>query len=86
MNFSKDKVNNMPKQTFEKALEQLEQIVEALESNELSLENALAKFEEGMKLSQFCARKLDETERKIALIMEKANGEIQESPFESSDD
>lgn len=76
----------MPKQSFEKALEQLENIVETLESNELSLEKALAKFEEGMKLSQFCAKKLDETERKISLIMEKTNGAVKEVPFEESDD
>lgn len=76
----------MPKQSFEKALEQLENIVETLESNELSLEKALAKFEEGMKLSRFCAKKLDETERKISLIMEKTNGEVKEVPFEESDD
>lgn len=76
----------MPKQSFEKALEQLENIVETLESNELSLEKALEKFEEGMKLSRFCAKKLDETERKISLIMEKTNGEVEEAPFEESDD
>jgi len=76
----------MPKQSFEKALEQLEQIVETLESNELTLEMALAKFEEGMKLSQFCARKLDETEKKISLIMGKTSGDIKEVPFESNDE
>ncbi|MGD9369400.1 MAG: exodeoxyribonuclease VII small subunit [Desulfobacteraceae bacterium] len=76
----------MPKQSFEKALEQLENIVETLESNELSLEKALAKFEEGMKLSRFCAKKLDETERKISLIMETTNGEVKEAPFEEGDD
>lgn len=76
----------MPKQTFEKALDQLEKIVDNLESNELSLENALKKFEEGMKLSQFCAKKLDETERKISLIMEKSKGDIDESPFEDEGD
>ena len=76
----------MPKQSFEKALEQLERIVETLESDELSLEKALAKFEEGMKLSQYCAKQLDETERKITLIMEKSNGEIQKTPFEDEQD
>ena len=76
----------MPKQSFEKALEQLENIVETLESNELSLEKALEKFEEGMKLSRFCAKKLDETERKISLIMEKTNGEVKAVPFEEGDD
>ena len=75
----------MAKQSFEKALEQLEKIVETLESNELSLEKALAKFEEGMKLSQYCAKQLDETERKISLIMEKADGSVKKEPFEDGE-
>jgi exodeoxyribonuclease VII small subunit len=71
----------MEKLTFEKALEQLEDIVDVLESDELSLEKALAKFEEGMKLSQFCSNKLDETEKKISLIMEKTSGDYEEVSF-----
>ena len=71
----------MAKLTFEKALEQLEDIVDVLESDELSLEKALAKFEEGMKLSQFCSNKLDETEKKISLIMEKTSGDYEEVSF-----
>jgi len=72
----------MAKQTFEKAMEQLEKIVETMESGALSLEQSLKQFEEGMQLSQFCAQKLDETEKKISLIMEKANDTIEEVPFE----
>ena len=73
----------MAKLTFEKALEQLEDIVDVLESDELSLEKALAKFEEGMKLSQFCSNKLDETEKKISLIMEKTSGDYEEVSFKN---
>lgn len=72
----------MPKLTFEKALEKLEDIVDTLESNDLSLEKALAKFEEGMKLSQFCSKKLDETEKKISLILEKTNDDFEEVSFD----
>jgi len=71
----------MVKISFEKAMEQLEQIVHDLESGQLPLEEALKKFEEGIKLSKFCSEKLDETEKKIALLMEKANGTVTESPF-----
>lgn len=71
----------MPKLTFEKALEQLEDIVDILESEDLPLEKALAKFEEGMKLSQFCSKKLEETEKKISLIMEKSSGDYEEVSF-----
>jgi exodeoxyribonuclease VII small subunit len=76
----------MAKQSFEKALEKLEQIVETLESNELSLEKALAQFEEAMKLSRYCAGQLDETERKISLIMEKADGSVTEEPFDDTEE
>lgn len=72
----------MAKLTFEKAMEQLEKIVETMESGALSLEQSLKQFEEGMKLSQYCAEKLDETEKKISTIMEKGDGTIEESPFE----
>lgn len=73
----------MPKMTFEKALDQLEQIVRDMESGELNLESALKKFEEGMKLSKYCSEKLDETEKKISLLMgDGVGGEVSESPFE----
>lgn len=75
----------MPKISFEKALEQLEQIVEDLESGELSLEKALKKFEEGMKLSQYCNQKLDESEKKISLLMEQADGAVTKRPLDESD-
>jgi exodeoxyribonuclease VII small subunit len=78
----------MAKLSFEKALEQLEQIVQEMEAGELTLENALKKFEEGIKLSRYCSQKLDETEKKVTLLMEQADGSIQETPFatEPADD
>ena len=76
----------MAKLSFEKAMEQLEKIVESMESGALSLEQSLKQFEEGMKLSQYCAQKLDETEKKISLIMEKSDGNIDESSFEGQND
>lgn len=71
----------MGKLTFEKALEQLEQIVQEMETGHLSLENSLKKFEEGIKLSQFCSQKLEETEQKINLLIEKPDGRIEETSF-----
>ncbi|MBT8341263.1 MAG: exodeoxyribonuclease VII small subunit [Desulfatitalea sp.] len=70
------------KLTFEKALEKLEQIVHEMEAGQLPLDNALKKFEEGMKLSRFCTEKLNETEEKITQLMEAANGSIREAPFD----
>jgi exodeoxyribonuclease VII small subunit len=73
----------MSKKTFEESLQQLEQIVEELESGDLSLEKALAKFEEGVKLSKSCTSKLDEIERKITILLKDQTGEIEERPFVS---
>jgi exodeoxyribonuclease VII small subunit len=70
----------MAKKSFEQSLKQLEQIVYELESGELPLEQAIRKFEEGIELSKFCAQKLEETERKITLLMQ-AGGSVVEKPF-----
>jgi exodeoxyribonuclease VII small subunit len=72
----------MAKQTFEVAMKQLEQITQELESGELSLELAMKKFEEGIQLSRFCTKKLDETERRITILLQDSNGLVQELPFE----
>jgi len=78
----------MAKQTFEKAMDQLEQIVQKLETGELSLEDSIKKFEEGVKLSNYCYKKLDETEKKVTLLLKSQEGQIFEEPFdpESSED
>ena len=72
----------MAKQTFESAMKQLEQIAQELEAGELSLELAMKKFEEGIQLSRFCTKKLDETERRITILLQDSDGLIQEVPFE----
>jgi len=80
----------MAKISFEKSLKQLEQIVQELESGNLPLEKAMKKFEEGVKLSKFCSEKLDETEKKISVLLHDNKGNIVEEPFmpenESKDD
>ena len=76
----------MTKLSFEKALEQLEQIVHEMESGRLPLESALKKFEEGIKLSRFCSQKLEETEKRINLLIENQNGSVTLKPFDECDD
>lgn len=71
----------MAKVTFEIAMKQLEQIVQELESGNLSLEDSIKKFEEGIKLSKYCSAKLDETEKKITLLLKDQDGNIIEKPF-----
>jgi exodeoxyribonuclease VII small subunit len=71
----------MAKQTFEKAMEKLEKIVQELESADLPLEKAINKFEEGVQLSKFCSEKLDETEKRITILLKDQNGNVLEKPF-----
>ncbi len=53
---------------FEKALEKLEKIVEELEEGDLSLEDMLKKYEEGVNLSNICTKKLNQTKKKIKML------------------
>ncbi len=73
----------MSKTTFEQSMKKLEQIVQELESGDLPLEEAMEKFEEGIKLSNLCSEKLDETEKKITLLLQDQEGSVLEKPFES---
>jgi exodeoxyribonuclease VII small subunit len=54
---------------FESALKRLEIIAKKLEEENLSLEEALKYFEEGMKLSKFCSEQLEAAENKVKIIM-----------------
>jgi exodeoxyribonuclease VII small subunit len=71
----------MAKQTFEKAMKKLEQIAQELESGDQPLEEAVNKFEEGIKLSRYCSEKLDETEKKINILLKDQKGDLFEKPF-----
>jgi len=71
----------MAKKTFEQALKQLEQIVQDLESGDIPLEKAIKKFEEGIELSNFCAEKLDESEKRITILTKDAAGNVSDMPF-----
>jgi exodeoxyribonuclease VII small subunit len=76
----------MAKKTFEQSMKQLEQIVQELESGDLPLEKAIKKFEEGIQLSKLCAQKLDETEKKVSMLLEDEQGNITEAPFPADAD
>jgi exodeoxyribonuclease VII small subunit len=71
----------MAAQTFEKAMEKLEEIVQELESVDLPLEKAIKKFEEGVQLAKFCSDKLDETEKRINILLKDQNNQVIEKPF-----
>ena len=60
---------------FEDNLSELETIVTQLESNQLSLEDALKAFEKGVKLSQDCQSVLTQAEQKVQILLETNDGE-----------
>lgn len=66
---------------FEDALSKLEGIVEELERGELSLEESLAAFEEGIRLSRICSKQLDEAERKIEILIKGEGGQLRIEDF-----
>ena len=59
----------MAKDKFEDALKKLEEIVKKMDAGDLSLEEALKSFEEGIKLIHFCQSKLNEAERRVELLL-----------------
>jgi exodeoxyribonuclease VII small subunit len=70
---------------FKEALEELEQVVEQLETGELSLEDSLAAFEQGVKLVRYCNQKLTEVEKKIELLVKDKEGNLKLKPFVDAD-
>jgi len=71
----------MKMKDFEGSLKQLEEIVSKLEGGELTLDQALELFEEGIKLSRYCNTKLEEAERKVEALIKSADGSLVETPF-----
>jgi len=72
----------MSEKKFEEAMKRLENIVESLERGDLSLEDSLKIFEEGMKLLHFCSKKLEEAEEKVTLLIKESGGKFTQQPFE----
>ena len=70
--------------SFEEQMEKLEQIVEELEKGNLNLDDSVAKFEEGMKISKQCNEMLEKAEKKITILVNE-NGEMKEENFETEE-
>jgi exodeoxyribonuclease VII small subunit len=70
----------MAKEKFEESLEKLEEIVRKMEAGEMTLEESLKAFEEGIKLARLCAKKLDEADRRVELLL-RQEGELVTKPF-----
>jgi exodeoxyribonuclease VII small subunit len=76
----------MPEQSFEKAISDLEKIVEKLEKGDLSLNESLAQFEKGVKLAKFLREELDKAEKKIEILLKDEKGNLRAEAFSSSEE
>jgi exodeoxyribonuclease VII small subunit len=68
---------------FEVALGELEEVVEQLESGDLSLEDSLAAFERGVGLVKYCNEKLSEVEKKVEFLLKDKAGRLQLKTLDS---
>jgi len=66
---------------FEESLSKLERLVEKMESGDLSLEDSLKTFEEGIKLTRECQQALKDAEQKVKMLIEK-DGVVEERPLD----
>jgi len=67
---------------FEEALQKLEEIVERLERGDISLDESLEIFEEGIKLSRLCTKQLEEAEQRVELLLGIRDGKPETAPFQ----
>src|SRR5271156_5667996 len=70
---------------FEDELKDLEEIVNRIDSGELTLEESIGAFERGVALVKSLNHKLDEVERKVELLTRNAEGDLQSAPFAAVD-
>ncbi len=70
----------MKKNSFEESLKRLETIVDEMENSQLDIDKAMKLFEEGISLVKDCSAKLNETKKKIEILVEK-NGKIDKENF-----
>jgi exodeoxyribonuclease VII small subunit len=70
------------KPDFERSLARLEEVVRKLESPQLSLDESMKLFEEGVELSRECQKQLEEAEGKVEILLKKADGRLSPEPFE----
>ena len=75
----------MKKKSFEEALAKLEQITKELEEGELSLEESLKYFDEGVKLAEYCNSKLNDAQKKVEILLKK-NNSMEPAAFGGLDD
>lgn len=71
--------------SFEEMMQDLEQIAKELESGNLSLDESVKKFEEGMELSKECSKILESAEKKISILVKNSDNQMTEEEFDIGD-
>ncbi len=71
---------------FEEALKKLEEIVGDLEDGDLSLDDSMKRYEEGIRLSKLCSKRLEEAKKKIELLLKNEDGKFVTKSLEGEDD
>jgi len=71
---------------FEQSLRSLEEIVRKMEQGELTLENSLEAFEEGVRLTRNCQTALQKAEQKVNILVKNSNGEFSSTEFKPTSD
>jgi exodeoxyribonuclease VII small subunit len=69
---------------FERSLGRLEEVVRKLENANLTLDEAMKLFEEGVELSRVCQKQLEEAEGRVEILLKKADGKLAAEPFEAA--
>ena len=70
---------------FEEGMARLEEIVKSLEKGDLSLDQAMSSFEEGVVLSKVCLKHLEDADRKVEILIQSHNGQKSAEPFNIPD-
>lgn len=76
------KVEPAKKPEFERSLARLEEVVRRLENANLSLDDAMKLFEEGVELSRECQKQLEQAEGRVEMLLKKVDGKLAAEPFE----
>jgi exodeoxyribonuclease VII small subunit len=72
-------------QSFEQAMNRLEEISQSLESGDIPLEESIKLYEEGIKLVEFCQSKLTEAEKKVKKLIRTGEGKFETTPLDEPD-
>ena len=73
------------KVTFEEKMDKLDAIVRQLEAGELELSASLKLFSEGIRLSQQCQKELEEAQQQVSMLVQQADGSMQEQPLDTAE-